>query len=131
MSVIDSFMDEAQASLDIYMPFLAISLSDLLSSPSFSPHPFLQEDNVRHTSGKLFNVISRSIMIQTLFALAFLHQDHKIAHRDIKPGNIMFSEEGCVKLIDFGVAYEDRDVEKRGDLWPECKDNLYFEVSTQ
>jgi len=130
-------MDEAQKSLSIYMPYLAFSLSDLLSSPSFSPHPFPPQDNiddhVLHAFGTLFNVISKSIMVQILFALEFLHQDQKIAHRDIKPENIMFTKEGCMKLIDFGVAYKDdeKDVDRIRDLWPEYKNNLYFEVSTQ
>ena len=39
-------------------------------------------------------------------------QKNKIAHRDIKPGNIMLDEEFYIKLIDFGEAkpvdrYED------------------------
>src|SRR2546425_976027 len=34
--------------------------------------------------------------------VAYLH-DHGIVHRDLKPGNI-FSEEGIVKLGDYGLA---------------------------
>jgi len=38
-------------------------------------------------------------------AIAFAH-DKRIAHRDIKPGNIMFDKSGHVYLIDFGIAKE-------------------------
>src|SRR5205085_847272 len=31
-------------------------------------------------------------------------QKHGLIHRDIKPGNILFDEEGGTKLVDFGLA---------------------------
>ena len=36
-------------------------------------------------------------------AVEYLHT-HAIAHRDIKPNNILVTPEGRVKLVDFGVA---------------------------
>ena len=39
-----------------------------------------------------------------LRALSFLHQEHGIVHRDIKPGNVMLSRDGGVKISDFGVS---------------------------
>jgi serine/threonine protein kinase len=40
---------------------------------------------------------------EILAALAYAHR-RAVVHRDIKPGNIMISEQGPVKLLDFGIA---------------------------
>jgi len=43
------------------------------------------------------------VMSRVLGALGYLH-DRGIYHRDIKPGNILITEEGLPVLIDFGAA---------------------------
>jgi len=48
------------------------------------------------------------IAVQVLSALEYMHslnyQGEQIAHKDIKPANIVLGEDGVVKLIDFGSA---------------------------
>lgn len=58
-------------------------------------------ENRLKRAGKLPN--ARAVCISVLSALDFMHA-RGIIHRDIKPGNIMFLEDGSVKVMDFGIA---------------------------
>src|ERR1700737_3489274 len=42
-------------------------------------------------------------VVQVCRALSYAHQ-HGIVHRDIKPGNIVVTRDGTVKVVDFGIA---------------------------
>jgi hypothetical protein len=44
-----------------------------------------------------------AIAKQVLSALEYAHE-RKVLHRDVKPGNILVSDDGNVKVVDFGLA---------------------------
>ena len=52
-----------------------------------------------------------SLILQLIEVVAHAHQ-HRIMHRDIKPGNIMVLPDGTLKLLDFGAAkiLKDKDI---------------------
>ncbi|KAF8274302.1 kinase-like domain-containing protein [Lactarius quietus] len=120
--------DAPLSSQRFWMPFMPFTLSDLLSVPTFSPIP---DPDAPHSteSGMAFEVVARSIVYQILSGVAYLHSpERRVAHRDIKPRNILLDTSGTAVLVDFGVAYSSA-VGPR-DVWPEPEGKMYFEVGS-
>ncbi|KAI0308378.1 kinase-like domain-containing protein, partial [Multifurca ochricompacta] len=108
-----------------WMPFMPFTLADLLSVPTFSPIPDPDHGN----NVLAFNVVSKSIIHQILSGVTYLHSpERRIAHRDIKPRNILLDTSGTAVLIDFGIAYSSAAGPR--DLWPEPEGKMYFEVGS-
>ncbi len=59
-------------------------------------------DIIRAT-GPLSQRDAAQVMLGMLSALEYSHR-MGVIHRDIKPGNIMISDQGAVKVMDFGIA---------------------------
>ncbi|MFC1604448.1 protein kinase [Planctomycetota bacterium] len=57
----------------------------------------------RITEGPLKLQDALTIALQIAEAVAAAH-DHDVIHRDLKPGNIMITPDGRVKVLDFGLA---------------------------
>jgi TPR repeat protein/serine/threonine protein kinase len=73
------------------MPYVdGLALDTLIEDRRKKDNPFSEEE-------------LRGLLDRMLDALAYLH-DRGIYHRDIKPGNILISNDGVPALIDFGAA---------------------------
>jgi len=54
-------------------------------------------------TGRMTQEMALALLPQICDALQYAH-DHGIVHRDIKPGNIMLTRDGRIKIADFGLA---------------------------
>ena len=109
------------------MPFIRTSLSDILNNPRFSPFHPPGDMDTSSTSTSDFLTLMKALLRQLFSALTFIHE-RGIAHRDVKPSNILITPSGLVKLIDFGVAWTAQPDDR--DLWPETDRHMCFDVAT-
>jgi serine/threonine protein kinase len=70
-------------------------------------------DSRIETNGRVSELEGLNVGIKISSALATALK-HKLLHRDIKPGNILYNDEGEPKLIDFGLVRASED-----DTWEE------------
>lgn len=79
--------------------------------------PFLLHDLIfdkGNRNKQLSLAMVRNLFRQLATGLGFLHS-RGVAHRDVKPQNLLVTNEGILKIIDFGVSHE-QPVWTRSDL---------------
>ncbi len=59
--------------------------------------------SILRTAGPLHPERAAEIAADVAAALSYAHR-HGVIHRDVKPGNVLITEEGTVKVTDFGIA---------------------------
>ena len=80
-------------------PFIVLEHIDGLNLKELREKSFIKRIDI--SVGDIFVILEK-----VLDALIFAHQfkANRILHRDVSPSNIMISNEGFVKLLDFGVS---------------------------
>lgn len=103
----ERFKKEAQILLDLQSPYI-VHLFDYFTEAGFR---YMVEELV---DGQALDTLIKKqsclpvpvamlVMQDACYALKYAHSK-EIVHRDIKPGNILISKRGEVKLADFGIA---------------------------
>lgn len=119
--LIRRFVNEAQAAARLSHPnIVQIYSIGQEKGVYYFAMEYVRGDSVEDmlVNGKKFSVLKAvEIVKQTVHALQEAYKNN-IIHRDIKPGNILITEQGFVKVADFGLAAEVKGaaVEKGGRI---------------
>jgi len=106
-SVISRFKNERQILASLDHPNIARLLDGGTTSEGL-PYLVMEliagQPIVEYCDARKLSIAERlRLFLQVCSAVQFAHQ-HLIIHRDIKPGNILVTQDGIPKLLDFGIA---------------------------
>lgn len=103
--VLARFAGEQQALARLSHPHIA-RLLDAGVNAAGAPYFVMEMVVGRHIPQAAVGLSVRrriELLLQLADAVAYAHRN-LIVHRDIKPGNVLVDRDGCVKLLDFGIA---------------------------
>ena len=108
----ERFLKEAKILLEMQSPYI-VRLFDYFTEAGgrFIVEEFvdgLSLDKLIKKQGSISPQVSMLVMQDSLYGLRFAHKK-AVVHRDIKPGNILLSKRGEIKVTDFGIASDDSD----------------------
>lgn len=116
--LVERFLREARAMAALSDPHIIqifyIGTDETTSQPFFAME-FVEGDSlsaILKRDGKFTVDNALKVLHQTAQGLATAH-DHGVIHRDIKPGNLMLTQRGQVKVADFGIALATTDISKK------------------
>ena len=105
-SRLERFKREAWAAAKISHPAIAT----IYAFEDLDGHPFIVSEYVRGRTltseiqeGALEPWRARRIAIEITRALSAAHEEG-VVHRDLKPDNVLLTDDGGVKVVDFGIA---------------------------
>jgi beta-lactam-binding protein with PASTA domain/tRNA A-37 threonylcarbamoyl transferase component Bud32 len=106
-SFVERFRREAQAAANLNHPNI-VAIYDWGQSEGtyFIVMEYVKGESLREkltNNGPLDSDEIAEYATDAASALAYAHQ-HGVVHRDVKPGNILITEQGKVKVTDFGIA---------------------------
>src|SRR3954467_15287141 len=106
-SFVERFRREAQAAANLNHPnIVAIYDWGQESGTYFIVMEYVEGRSLRdliRTEGRLAAGQAADITAEIASALAFAHRSG-VVHRDVKPGNVLLTRSGNVKVTDFGIA---------------------------
>ncbi|HEV2952296.1 MAG TPA: protein kinase, partial [Actinomycetota bacterium] len=104
---VDRFRREARAAASLAHPHIvAVYDWGAVDSVYYMVMEYVRGPSVRHLlneQGRMEPAHAAEILRQTLLALGHAHREGFV-HRDMKPENLLVTQDGTVKVADFGLA---------------------------
>jgi serine/threonine protein kinase len=110
-SFLSRFRREAQSAASLNHPMIVAVYDTGQDNGVSPPLPYIVMEYIRgktlreviQSEGRITAQRATEIVADVCSALEYSHRAG-IIHRDIKPGNVMLTPEGAVKVMDFGIA---------------------------